>query len=206
MKKIRPYLIIITCLICVHAYSQRNKAILVFKDGTKIEGLAKINRAGIIKFRKAKGEKRVKYSFETLQYATLYDRDGGNTYFRLKVKGQSSPEILQRMQSGKVSLYKINTSGVNTMMMGGGAGGGFGAPMVMTTPYSINDYYVKKEGEEAVTHLGSTQLFSKNFKKAASDYFADCPVLVEKIQQREFKKKDIEAIVRFYNSQCTIMK
>ena len=184
------------------AISQKYKGILVFKDSTSIEGLAKLKSSGEIVFRKSKKDKKVKYSFDSLQYAKLYDPDGIHKYYQIKVKGVPTPKILQLVQEGKVTLYKLNTTGMNTMNMGAGAGGGFGAPMPMTYHYSIDDYYVIKEGEKEVTHLGSTNLFSKNFKKAASDYFSDCPVLVEKIQQKEYKKKDIEAVIRFYNNNC----
>jgi len=46
-------------------------------------------------------------------------------------------------------------------------------------------------------------LFTKNFKKAASAYFKDCPSLVKKIQSRTFKKRDLEKIVSYYNNKCT---
>ena len=68
--------------------------------------------------------------------------------------------------------------------------------------YDIKNLYVRRGVSGEITHLGSNQLFSKNFKNAASDYFADCPELVTKIQNKEFKKKHVRDIVKFYNLQC----
>ena len=68
--------------------------------------------------------------------------------------------------------------------------------------YDIKNLYVTKGVNGDVTHLGLNQLFSKNFKNAASDYFSDCPELVAKIQNKEYKKKHIRDIVNFYNLQC----
>ncbi len=199
MKSI--YLLIILFMIAFSsAFSQNTKAVLIFKDGTSQEGLAKITASGLVKYRKAKGEKRVKYNFDKFEYIKLYESNGINNYVRRKVKGQLQPKILQVVTKGKVTLYKVNSSGMTPMNMGGP--GGFGAAPVMYHHYSINSYYVQKEGEQVVTHLGSTELFSKNFKKAASTYFQDCSELVEKIQNKEYKKKDIENVVRFYNERC----
>lgn len=87
------------------------------------------------------------------------------------------------------------------MPMGGGGYSG-GGMMMGGGYYSISNYYVKKDNDKEVTHLGSTGLFSKNFKKAASSYFSDCPSLVAKIQHKEFKKRHIEEIVAYYNTNC----
>ena len=84
--------------------------------------------------------------------------------------------------------------------MGNGFGGGM--HMTMGHSYNISSYYVRKENETEVTHLGSTSWISKNFKKAASNYFKDCPNLVEKLQNKEYKKKDIREIIDFYNEYC----
>ncbi|MGV8829868.1 MAG: hypothetical protein ACWA6U_16285, partial [Breznakibacter sp.] len=40
------------------------------------------------------------------------------------------------------------------------------------------------------------------FKNDMVEYFADCPALVEKLEKKEYKKDDIESIVRFYNRNC----
>ena len=82
------------------------------------------------------------------------------------------------------------------------AAGGSGNAAFGGYHYNINNFYVKNEGDSEVIHLGSNQLFTKNFKQGASEFFKSCPELVEKIQNREFKKKDIVRIVRYFNLDC----
>ena len=41
-----------------------------------------------------------------------------------------------------------------------------------------------------------------NFKNSMSELFKKCPSLVEKIESKEFRKKELEELVRYYNSNC----
>jgi hypothetical protein len=43
---------------------------------------------------------------------------------------------------------------------------------------------------------------SLSFRKDMREYFSDCPQLTERIEARDFKRADMEAIVIFYNSNC----
>lgn len=57
-------------------------------------------------------------------------------------------------------------------------------------------YYYQKETDK---------IYSPNnllFKKEMSKYFSDCKELINKIKAKEFKKKDAEEIVKFYNANC----
>lgn len=40
------------------------------------------------------------------------------------------------------------------------------------------------------------------FKKRAIEYFKDCPSLVNRIENKTLEKKDLEAVVRYYNDNC----
>ncbi len=64
------------------------------------------------------------------------------------------------------------------------------------------DYFVGKKNEEKLQLINSESFLYKNFRKTLSSYFHDCHVLVEKIQNKEFKKRDILEIVEFYNENC----
>jgi len=44
--------------------------------------------------------------------------------------------------------------------------------------------------------------FAEHFGVDLIEYFSDCPALVEKIENKDFHKKDLEFIVTFYNSNC----
>jgi hypothetical protein len=150
-----------------------------------------------VKF-KTKDSKALKYHFRDLKKVII----GDDSYVYLKVKGDDSYEVLEEVILGKMNLYQKVTEG--HMVGAPMGGGGFGSAPMMGAghSYSISNYYVRKSDEVKVTHLGSTNLFSKNFKKAASAYFSDCPGLVSKIQSRKFKKRHIEDIVIYYNTSC----
>ncbi len=203
MKYTAHLLFLLLAFSTVQLQAQKTKAILTFKDGTVLEGLGKIKSFGKVKFRKARKEKAIKYSFEELEKVKIYEGGEINTYVYRPVKDSEFSKVLQLIEKGKVTLYRIHSEGyVANANMGtggfGGAGVGFGAGNY----YSINNYYVQRGNEEEVTHLGSNQLFSKNFKKAASSYFADCASLIEKIQTKEFKKRHIREVVEYYNNDC----
>lgn len=62
--------------------------------------------------------------------------------------------------------------------------------------YSVERYILQKENEEL------KRLKGLSFRKDMMEYFIDCPALSRKIEDRVLKKSDLEAIVRFYNSNC----
>lgn len=181
--------------------AQKTPGTLVFKDGSIKKGFVQLASSERVKFKVNKKDKAIKYEFTDLEYAEISINDEVSRYKLVSILDKDLPIVLKEIVSGKVSLFNLNTQGYSPgVPMGGGMAG---APMYpMGTNYSIKNLYVLKQGEAKATHLGSNQLFSKNFKQAASDYFKDCENLVAKIQNRDFKKKEIKAIVEYYNSQC----
>jgi len=58
------------------------------------------------------------------------------------------------------------------------------------------NFYLQKDGEKLKRPR------TLNFRKDMTEYLSDCPSLVEKIRDKDFKRKDLEFIVLFYNKQC----
>lgn len=179
---------------------QNAEVTLFFKDGTTKEGFG--NRKGTVymKFKENGAKRYKKYHFNELKKATIKEDGLGIDYFYLLVKRESRFVVVQEISRGKISMFKSVAKGQH--FMGNAGFGSNGVGFTHVAGYDIEEYFVRRKGEYAMVNLGSTSLFSKNFKKAASTYFKDCPKLVAKIQIREFMKKDIEAIVDFYNSEC----
>ncbi len=203
MKKLHIVSFVLTLFLSSTIHAQRTKAVLYFKDGTQITGLGKLKGANKVKFRKTRKDKAKKYDFKNLEKVKIYEADDINTYVYLKVKDKNHYRVLEEVIVGAVSLYKIVSHGQHAGVgMGGFGGAGGGMAIGMGTSFSIKSYYVKRKNDQAVTHLGSTSLFSKSFKKAAGSYFKDCLNLVEKIQNKEFKKRDIREVVEYYNTEC----
>ncbi|MGX1931308.1 hypothetical protein [Flagellimonas sp. 2504JD4-2] len=181
-------------------YSQRTEIELQFKDGKVLNGLGKLKRTDV-KFRLDSKEKAQFFSFKELERIKIKEGANWEEYRSINVEGLENPIMLQLIVEGEVNLYQQSSFGyMPTGPAGVGSAGGtsFGGGQFYTADY----YYLKKKSQSKAVHLGSSQLFSKNFKKAASEYFEDCARLVEKIQTAEYKKKQIKEISTFYNTEC----
>ncbi len=64
-------------------------------------------------------------------------------------------------------------------------------------------YYIKKKGEPyAVFYLGKGYSPPKSFKNVIEENFKDCPDIIEKFENKTFKKKHFIEIVEYYNANC----
>tara|TARA_R110000796_G_scaffold252631_1_gene389204 strand:+ start:89140 stop:89751 length:612 start_codon:yes stop_codon:yes gene_type:complete len=202
MNKVKLFLLLILLISLNNAVlAQKTEGTLVFKNGDIKEGLVKLAGSKSVKFKATKKEKPITYDFSDLEYAKIKNGDQSSLYTNVVVEGKDDPIVLEEIVKGKVTLYHLDSKGYSPgISVMGGVGG---APMYTGGNfYEIKNLYVLKKGETHAIHLGSNQLFSKNFKAAASEFFKDCTHLVTKIQNKEFKKKEIKAIVEFYNTQC----
>lgn len=62
--------------------------------------------------------------------------------------------------------------------------------------YSVENMILQKGNGEL------KQPRSLSFRKDMRDYFSDCPDLTEKIDSKDFRRADMEAIVIYYNAHC----
>lgn len=195
-RNIKDLVMILAFLVSIPAMAQKSKATLFFKDGRELKGLAKITASNKIKFRKEKGAEKQIFDGTSLSSVIIKELDGNIEYAYKKVGDKRGFQLLKVVTKGKLNLYAKTASGY---MAGPPMAGG----MTMGHYYSISNYYVSKNTDINADFLTSTGiLFGKSFKKSASEYFKDCSKLVEKIQNKEFKKRDIEKIVEFYNEEC----
>ncbi|WP_099709464.1 hypothetical protein [Flavobacterium sp. 9] len=172
-------------MVSYNSYSQKNKCIIYFKDGTTVTGLGKMKVNGDVKFKLNKDTESINYAqvlidkIKTSEYVFL------DTYkYVITTDGFSS--WLKVIIEGNTTLYQREPS--NYYYSGS------------ITP--ITNYYVSHKGDSNIFKITSEGI-STNFKKAASNFFKDCPILVEKINSKEFTKDDIEKVVKFYNNNCS---
>jgi len=73
-----------------------------------------------------------------------------------------------------------------------------GSENITTGGYSIpaTRYVLQKSGEEIFIPGELT------FRKNMVEYFQDCPALSLKIENKEYRKKDLEIIISYYNANC----
>lgn len=192
----------ILLLVLTNAISQNYAATVQYRNGTKAEGYAKLISKDRVKFRKSLSYKGTKYDFEEFEYVEIRYSQEKIKYVQLPVQGSDRKEIVQELIIGPVSLYSTTNSGYAP------TAGNFGTAAGMTAGlgvnYSIENYYLKTQKSDSLIHLGSNQLFSGKFHKKGAEFFADCKELAVriKIKEKGFRKRNIEEIVKYYNSNC----
>lgn len=180
-------------------FDKKEKATIYFRDSTIQKGYAKII-GSVIKYKKDKNSKKQVFDERNVK-KIVFEKPGIDLILEYKiVKGTKTPLLLEPIVKGTITLYR-DTWMANKWK----ANGEINNSNISSTyynSYKITDYYISKNNEIFVEKITSTHPFSKNFKKAASIYFKNCPELVEKIESKEFKKGDIRRVVRYYNTKC----
>jgi len=75
-------------------------------------------------------------------------------------------------------------------------------PGMGMTQQTIVAHYVKKEDDDEVILLSSDHFADKSLQSKGPAFFSDCPELVDKIYNKDFKKRHVYDIVKFYNTTC----
>ena len=202
MKNIYLILILFLSILC---FSQKQKCTIYLLDGTSKEGISIFKADDNVKFRETEDSKPEIILKEKIDKIKLDENGIIGTYRYKNVKDEGGLWLKESTTTGEVFLYTNKISGV---FYGGGVGfnsvGGVGMSggMMMGSGGDVIYYYVCHKTDTEVFKITSTGNISKNFKNAASEFFKDCPKLVEKIQTKEYKKNDIESVVWFYNNYC----
>jgi len=197
MKKI---VLLVTLILSTVAFSQNQKCIIHFKDGKTLEGLGRLKFDGRVKFRLNEDADSEFINSEQISTVEVENDENLQTFVYKKVK-DDYPIWMKIIITGKVNLYTNDVSGFNFSTIN--AQPGFGGGIAMGGGGAITYFYVDHEGESEVFKIASTGTIGGNFRNSASYFFKDCPVLIEKIQNKTYKKSNLEEIVAFYNSNCT---
>lgn len=205
----------------VNAQYGWTKAVVHLKNGKVINGQASIPMmsAGInlkkesLKFRTNKKAKKIKYEPKEIDSAVF------TVKYKEKVDGK-------RIEKTRVETYipiflnekktklgfaeilvegKLRLVGRTVMVQNAGSWQHTGAPGSAPTFVpgymgSHNQVMLFREGRKA--EVFNQVSLSKSFRKRAMEYFSDCPSLRAKLDNKEFKKEDLQAIVKYYNSNC----
>lgn len=175
----------IVLLSMTHLFGQRDEAVLIFKDGSTMEGLAQLTNREAIKFKETKKAKRQVYTFQEVDTLKIFFESRTITYTMVDVKDESDPELLEVLsKEGRVIHYQKTKYG-----------GGI-------RPYAVHYTYLRKKSQDEATKFGSDALFAKNFKRVAAQFFSDCENLAKQIQNGQFERNDIKEIIKIYNEDC----
>ena len=196
---------IFALFLSVNLYSQtltdgKKEITIHFKDGKTLSGKGYIWSKGFVRMKLTGNSKFEKFYFKDFDYAVM----DGIEYVELPIKGKKKPKILRRNIQGHLSLYVIAS-----------AGNSFGNTLAdddeldkELNKYISNlkvKYYMKKDGEEALTFIGSdTQLDQKDFWTQAGKYLNDCESLLHEAKKGTFLKenKGLRQMILYYNANC----
>jgi hypothetical protein len=194
----KQLIVLCTLLMTTLGFSQSNKCVIYFKESTKVEGLGKFKAEGIIKFRLNEDSEKVFYDPKLIDRIEM--NEGETKLFRYKKIDEFYSQWLEQLVEGKVCLYTTSSTMYSPGIATGGMGGGFGGMTIGGGSNTTTYYYVNYLGEDEVFRIATYGNFSKRFKKTAAEFFKDCPVIVEKVENGTYKKDDLEEIVKFYNT------
>ena len=163
------------------------------RNGSSLRGIGKINLLGELVFRKSEDSEKKKMGYKEVE-SFVISNDTLTRRFDYKVLKENNRTgkimALERIESGRLNLYKVIVHGNVNMGMTGHS-------MPTTTTF----YYISEPGSDIAEHI-KTNTYSRKFRKNASKYFKDCPKLVKKIQNKGFQRNAVEEIVQFYNYDC----
>ena len=204
MKRMLFILLFIPALLTAQNYVQGT---VEFKNGKKLECLLKFPSGPNdknIETRLSEKADKVSYPSDKLAKVIVNLDDGGSYEFsreriRRLLSSKTTEVWILTVEKGYATLYvstnkyRINKKGHLEMISIGG-------------PHSAGEIFmlVKRPDEKVATILGSYSesiTINENgaFRKLASDYFKDCPELVKRIKEKEFKILDSRVLVMEYN-------
>ncbi|WP_300566057.1 hypothetical protein [Flavobacterium sp.] len=203
MKK--TIFLIFCLLFTAIGFSQKQRCTIYFNDGTTLAGLGRLKDDGTVKFKATEDSKNEIISKGNIEKVEL-NEEGTIEVYKYKRLSSDFQKWLKEIVNGEVSLYTSDVSGMYGPSIGTGFStmGGVGGGIAFGTGGNVTYYYVCHKLDTAVFRITSFGNISKNFKNTASEYFKDCPELVKKIEDKTFKKDDIEEVVRFYNTHCAV--
>src|SRR5690606_15019144 len=209
MKYFLTLLVVIASTSFAHCQYDWSKGELVLKNGTSLNGLIKlptvskdliaINGREKVRFKTNKKSKTEKYDETQVKQIIFRPSDTETAYFEYVPISKNKHGIFKVITRGNATLYgkTVSTTSSAPMYMGGPTGGVHPTHYM----YSFNDYnefYVMRENEAIASPLITVRI-SRSFKNRAIEYFADCPAIVSKLEEKEYRKEDIKEMIEDYN-------
>lgn len=210
-------IVIILFIISLKCYSQKQQAIIYFKDGDSIEGFAylKFNK---IKFKVLPEDKPDTWDEEFVKKITFVDLGSTRTFEYVKLTSIDKPKLVEIITQGEATLYKKTGSDFSLTDMiynpYDDRPDNSLSPAVKTqlgsqtqqqlSSSNISEpstfYYIKKPKDKYPTCLNCGVINA--WRKNTSKFFADCDFIVKKLKGDKWVFEDIKEIVEFYNDIC----
>jgi hypothetical protein len=176
--------------------AQLKPALIILKSGEKFQEIGKI-KASTFKYKSNDEAKAQEFEFSKIKSVELEDFSGEKIVYNFyPLKNSDSTYIaVQPVITGKKAELYITTENY-VRHTNNGIGAGF-------DNVSVVNYFVKKQNEDKLTELGVYSPLINNLKERVMDYFKDCEILINNLENRELKVREgLEKIVNFYNQNC----
>lgn len=194
MKKI---LLLVLLLFSAFSFAQKfNKFVqadIDFKDGTKKSGYVVINTMNDkIIFKQSEHDEAVRLSGKEVDGLVLIHAGDSLTLRYKQANDRRAPRLLYALvDNDNASLY---ISSYRQEFYGGEAG-------LFITQLENTYYYFVKNRSERAYYIGDKELTSRKLiGKFAKKHLSDCPDLVKRAKNKEFKIRDIVTVIKLYNN------
>ena len=194
MKNILLFVFFIT--LNFYSYSQFSEPYrvtkVVLKSGDTLMGMGK-TRNKAFKFTKSAVSKPYFIEFSNIDFIQQQFSENELKTFRF-LQSTNSEKFLcveELIFGSTLELYAI-VSNVNVSVAGGGS--------ILTT---TTRYYLKKNNEEKLTEIGVYDPVFSNYTNTVKNYFSDCPMLIEQIENKTLRfREGLDKMVEYYNNNC----
>lgn len=185
------YITVLIMTISFFSFSQERKAKIYFINGITQDGFASISKFKI-RFRVDQDSKKKKYDQDEVSHIRIKEGKNKGTYYYKTILGRKKVILVKIVYDGKVNLFNEYRDVYNP-----GTNGAAG------TSQTIDKYFINKSLQDPfIRDLGKGNVTKKKFKEIAPNYFGDCPMLMQKIEENFFGKNKIKNVVKMYNTQC----
>ncbi len=187
--------LILMILACSNVHSQFSPYIpakLILKSGDTLHRITGKIKKNSFKYKLDSDSKPIKVDFSKIISIEMGAGSNKRLVEYFQINGQNKYVGVEKvMQGNRLEVYGLDYTYTNTM-----AGG-------MAMSGMATNYYVKKKGETKVTFIGDYDAILGEFKIRVNRYFADCELLLKKLETKEIRLRDgFEKIAKFYIKNC----
>lgn len=191
----------IICLFIVSTIYSQDKTTINFNDGTSKTGEYTLRKPTFAnsssRLMAVSKDKKEKYTMDKFSSVIVY-KDGKELFYEvIDVKTNFDDKKTEKKLgfvaygSPKMKVYFV----AETIHAGGTVG--------MHSTYGSSETYVKRAKDSIAYNMGYIYgAAARGIKKRVQDYFTDCPKLIEQVENDSIDKKDIKAIIEFYEKNC----
>lgn len=198
---------------CFCLANAQQKMTVTFKDGTQKTGMYKIrtgtfsnSSSSTMLVSKSPNEK---INLDGFASVLVYAEDKELQYVVIDVKTNFNDKKTEKKlgllayAGPKISMYYVAETIGTGRSFGGPGGVSVGGPVGVSFNSDSDNTYLQKANEKIAYNMGYIYgAGPRGIKKRVRDFFADCPSLVQMVDNDEIDKKETLEMVKFYESNC----